>query len=293
MMASGFDFRPPDAALVADVVARALAEDRAQYDVTSNALIPPDQQGRGVFLMKEQGVVCGLDMAREAFEQLSPDLHMELFAGDGSFLEAGQTVAEVRGPLRPMLSGERVALNLLQRLSGVATLTRRYVQAASEGGSARVIDTRKTTPGMRDLQRYAVRVGGGHNHRNTLEDGILIKDNHIAAAAMRSVSIAELVAEASAGAPHTLRVEIEVEDAAMALLAIAANADVILLDNMPADEMQKVVESAPDGVTFEASGNITLETIGAAAAAGVDLISVGALTHSAPALDISLDIEPL
>ena len=292
-MASGFDFRPPDAALIAEVIAIALAEDRAQYDVTSNALIPPEQQGRGVFLMKEQGVVCGLDAAREAFEQLSSDLDMELFAGDGSFLEPGQTVAEVRGPLRPMLSGERVALNLLQRLSGVATLTRRYVQAASEGGAARVIDTRKTTPGMRALQRYAVRVGGGHNHRNTLEDGILIKDNHIAAAAMRGVSIAELVAEARARTPHTLRIEIEVEDAAMALLAIAANADVILLDNMPADEMHKVVESAPDGVTFEASGNITLETIGAAAAAGVDLISVGALTHSAPALDISLDIEPL
>ena len=292
-MASGFDFRPPDAALVAEVVARALIEDRAQYDVTSDALIPPEQQGRGVFLMKEQGVVCGLDAAREAFEQLSPDLDMELLAGDGSFLDPGQTVAEVRGPLRPMLSGERVALNLLQRLSGVATLTRRYVQAAGEGGTARVIDTRKTTPGMRDLQRYAVRVGGGHNHRNTLEDGILIKDNHIAATAMRGVSIAELVAEARARAPHTLRIEIEVEDAAMALLAIAANADIILLDNMPADEMQKVVESAPDGVTFEASGNVTLQTIGAAAAAGVDLISVGALTHSAPALDISLQIEPL
>jgi nicotinate-nucleotide pyrophosphorylase (carboxylating) len=223
---------------------------------------------------------------------MSRDLELEVQAGDGSTVEPDVVIAEVYGPLRAMLGAERVALNLLQRLSGIATVTRRFTLAAAEGGPARVIDTRKTTPGLRDLERYAVRVGGGHNHRNTLEDGILLKDNHIAAAAMRGLGIADLVEEARSRSPHTLRVEIEVEDAAGALLAIAANADVIMLDNMSADEMRSVIEAAPEGIVFEASGGVDLETVTAIAATGVDLISVGALTHSAPALDISLEIEP-
>jgi nicotinate-nucleotide pyrophosphorylase (carboxylating) len=285
------DFRPPSTAIIEDIVARALEEDRAYHDVTSRALIPPGQHGHGRFYMKASGVVCGLDAVEIAFQLMSDDLELDILAGDGSHVEPGMTIAEVHGPLRPMLSTERVALNILQRLSGTATLTRRFVQAAAEGGPARVIDTRKTTPGLRELERYAVRVGGGYNHRNHLEDGILIKDNHIAAGALRGLGIPELIEEARSRSPHTLRVEIEVEDAAGALLAIAANADVILLDNMTVEEMRGVVDAAPEGVLFEASGGVNLQTVTAIAATGVDLISVGALTHSAPSLDISLDIE--
>ncbi len=285
------DFRPPARELVADIVRRALEEDRAFNDVTSRALVPPGQHGHGRFYMKASGVVCGMEAVELAFKTMSDDLDLEVLAGDGSQVEPGMTIAEVNGPLRAMLGGERVALNILQRLSGVATLTRRMVRAAAEGGSARVIDTRKTTPGLRELERYAVRVGGGHNHRNTLEDGILIKDNHIAAGALRGLGIGELIEEARSRSPHTLRVEIEVVDAAGALLAIAANADVIMLDNMSVEEMRGVVDAAPEGVLFEASGGVNLESVRAIAGTGVDLISVGALTHSAPALDISLEIE--
>lgn len=287
------DFRPPARALVEDIVARALEEDRAYHDVTSRALVPPGQHGHGRFYMKAAGVVCGLDAVEIAFQLMSDDLELEVLAGDGSYVEPGMTIAEVHGPLRPMLGGERVALNILQRLSGTATFTRRFVQAAAQGGPARVIDTRKTTPGLRELERYAVRVGGGHNHRNHLEDGILIKDNHIAAGALRGLGIPELIEEARSRSPHTLRVEIEVEDAAGALLAIAANADVILLDNMSVEEMRAVVDAAPEGILFEASGGVNLETVTAIASTGVDLISVGALTHSAPSLDISLDIQAI
>jgi nicotinate-nucleotide pyrophosphorylase (carboxylating) len=285
------DFRPPDRAMIEAIVARALDEDRAHHDVTSRALVPPGQQGRGRFIVKAPGVICGMDAAEIAFKLMSPDLEVQVLAGDGSHVEPGMGIAEVYGPLRAMLGGERVALNLLQRLSGTATLTRRFVQAAAGGGGARIIDTRKTTPGLRELERYAVRVGGGHNHRNTLEDGILIKDNHIAAGALRGLGIPELIEEARSRSPHTLRVEIEVEDAAGALLAIAANADVIMLDNMSVEEMRSVVEAAPEGILFEASGGVNLQTVAAISATGVDLISVGALTHSAPSLDISLEIE--
>ena len=285
------DFRPPSRDVVRDIVARALEEDRAHHDVTSRALIPPGQHGRGQFLMKAPGVVCGLDAVDIAFQLMSDDLDLEVQAGDGSYVEPGVVIAEVNGPLRAMLGAERVALNILQRLSGTATMTRRFVQAAAEGGRGRIIDTRKTTPGLRDLERYAVRVGGGYNHRNTLEDGILIKDNHIAAGALRGLGIPELIEEARSRSPHTLRVEIEVTDAAGALLAIAANADVIMLDNMSVEEMRGVVESAPEGILFEASGGVNLSTVKDIASTGVDLISVGALTHSAPSLDISLDIE--
>jgi nicotinate-nucleotide pyrophosphorylase (carboxylating) len=288
------EVRPPDPQAVARIVRRALAEDRAAHDVTTSALVPPDQDGRGVFLFKAPGVVCGLEVMRATFDALSRELELEVFAPDGSSVEPGQVVAEITGPLAPMLSGERVALNLLQRMSGVATMTRRFVQAAAEGGPAQILDTRKTTPGLRELERYAVRVGGGRNHRSTLEDGILIKDNHIEAAIKRGVAIPELVEEARRNAPHTLRVEIEVTDASMALLALAAGADIILLDNMSPDEMRHVVESADsDGLLFEASGGVNLDTVREIAATGVHLISVGALTHSAPALDISLDLEAL
>jgi len=282
---------PPDLAAVRAIVAGALAEDRAGFDVTTLALVPAEQSGRGDLVFREPGVICGLDVAREVFAALSPALTFEPLYGDGAFVEGDTLVARVSGPLAPMLSGERVALNLMQRMSGIATATRRYVVAASEGGRARVVDTRKTTPGLRVLERYAVRVGGGYNHRNTLEDGVLIKDNHLAAAARRGLTMHDVVRAARNHAPHTMRIEVEVDSAEQAREAIAAGADVVLLDNMSPAEMQGIVEASPGGCLFEASGGITLETIRAVAASGVDVISSGALTHSTPALDIALDLE--
>ena len=288
------DFRPPDPTSVAEVVARALAEDRAEHDVTSRAVIPIDQEGNGVFLAKDAGVLCGLDAVIEAFGQMSADIELDVFMEDGAILEPGMEIAEVRGPLRPLLGAERVALNILQRLSGTATMTRRYVEEARQAGRARIIDTRKTTPGLRDLERYAVRVGGGHNHRNTLEDGILLKDNHLAAASLRGLGIAGVIGEARERSPHTLRVEIEVTSVEMAREAIDAGADVVMLDNMSVEDMARAValRGPEHRVLFEASGGVSLQTVRAIAGTGVDLISVGALTHSAPSLDISLDLEP-
>lgn len=283
---------PPDPHEIRRVVRQALAEDNVAYDVTTAALVLGPQRGRGAFLYKASGVVCGFDVVRSVFQELSADLRLDVLMPDGTAVEAGDIAAEISGPLAPMLSGERVALNLLQRMSGVATMTRRFVQLAAEGGRAHILDTRKTTPGLRALERYAVRIGGGRNHRNTLQDGVLIKDNHIQAAFRRGLSIAQLVAEARAHAPHTLRIEIEVTDAEMARLAIEADADVILLDNMSPAAMREVIEGAPDdGLLFEASGGVNLDTVRDIAATGVHLISVGALTHSAPALDISLELE--
>ncbi len=285
------DARAPDPNAVRETVARALAEDRADHDVTTRALVEPDQRGRGGFLLKQAGIICGMEVVRETFAQLSSELSLHVLAEDGTLAEGGQLIAEVSGPLRPMLSGERVALNFLQRLSGVATLADQFVRAAQEGGRAEILDTRKTTPGLRELERYAVRTGGARNHRNTLEDGVLIKDNHIAAAALRGVDLAALVEEARWRAAHTLRVEVEADTAEQAEAAIAAGAEIVMLDNMRPETMRKIVDAAPEGVLFEASGGITLERVGEVAASGVHLISVGALTHSAPALDISLEIE--
>lgn len=281
----------PDLATVRTAVAAALLEDRAAFDVTTRTTVPLEQQGHGEFLFKEAGVVCGLAVAREAFQQLSPNLHVGAAYEDGSYVEAGTVVATIDGPLAAMLSAERVALNFAQRLSGVASMARRFVEEAARGGETRVVDTRKTTPGLRALERYAVRCGGAHNHRDNLQDGVLIKDNHLAAAAARGVSLETVVRLAREGAAHTLRIEVEVDTPEQAVEAIAAGADVVLLDNMDPETMRPIVEASPS-VVFEASGGVNLETIRAIAATGVQLVSVGALTHSAPALDISLDVRP-
>lgn len=283
---------PLDASTIRAVVVSALEEDRARHDITTRALVPPDQRGRGAIVAKQHGVIAGIEVARVTFGALSLDVEVEALCEDGAGVEPGEAVAKVAGPLAAILSGERVALNLMQRMSGIATAAREYVRRAAEGGSARVLDTRKTTPGLRDLERYAVRAGGAHNHRNTLEDGVLVKDNHIEAARQRGLDMAAIVDAARAGAAHTLQVEVEVDDEEMARAAIEAGADIVLLDNMSPERMRRIVEAAPSGVLFEASGGITLDTIREVAASGVHLISVGALTHSAPALDISLDIEP-
>ncbi len=288
---------PPPADALSMIIAAALDEDRASFDVTTRALVPPEQAGEATVLFKQSGVVCGLDVMAQVFQQVSDEIEVTSTYEDGDWVDAGTEVAEVTGPLAAILSGERVALNLIQRMAGIATMSRAYVEAARQGGSARVVDTRKTTPGLRAIERYAVRVGGAHNHRNTLEDGVLIKDNHIEAAAQREVDLAGVIALARERSAHTVRIEVEVVDASMARAAVTAGADVVLLDNMTPEEMRAVVtehraDPANRRVLFEASGGITLETIAEVASTGVDLISCGALTHSAPALDISLDVRP-
>ncbi len=285
--------RPLDPLAVRSAVAIALEEDRARHDVTTLAVVPAAQRGRAVLRARETGVACGLAAARETFAQLSEQLAFVALVDEGATVKTGDALAEVSGPLAPLLQAERVALNFVQRLSGIATLTRRLVERAAAGGPARVVDTRKTTPGLRELERYAVRAGGAFNHRNTLEDGVLIKDNHLRAGEARGIGIAGLIREARRAVPHTLRVEVEVTDEGGARAAVEAGADVILLDNMSPAEMSGVVERLGGGrVLFEASGGITLETAAAVAASGVQLISSGALTHSAPALDVALDIVP-
>ncbi|MEX2446816.1 MAG: carboxylating nicotinate-nucleotide diphosphorylase [Dehalococcoidia bacterium] len=287
----------PSREIVAAIVSDALAEDRAAFDVTTQATVPPGQPGEASVVYKEPGVVCGIEVVRETMHQMSPELHVEARLDEGAWVEAGAIAATVTGPFAAMLSAERVALNLLQRMSGTATMARRYVDEAARGGTARVVDTRKTTPGLRALERYAVRTGGAHNHRNTLEDGVLVKDNHLEAAALRGLGPAALIAEVRARVSHLLRIEVEADTPEVALAAAAGGADVVLLDNMSSAAMADIVRQArsrPERarVLFEASGGVRLETIAGIAAAGVDLISVGALTHSAPALDISLDVRP-
>ncbi|MPZ49322.1 MAG: carboxylating nicotinate-nucleotide diphosphorylase [Dehalococcoidia bacterium] len=278
----------PDA--LRNVVWSALEEDGAFRDVTTQALVPPDQRGRGVFLAKDAGVIAGLPVAATAFAAIDEEITLRFSIDEGDWVEPGQVFGELEGPLGSILSGERVALNFLQRLSGTATATRALVDAVA-GLPVRVVDTRKTTPGLRTLERYAVRVGGGANHRYNLADGILIKDNHIAAGRARGLDIPQIIAAARAGAPHTLRVEIEVTTYAEAEEALAGAADVVLLDNMNVEEMARAARLLKGHALTEASGGVTIANIRAVAEAGVDIISSGSITHSAKALDISLDIE--
>ena len=267
----------------------ALAEDIGTGDVTSDATIPADAQARGRLYLKQTGVISGLEIAEETFYQIDPSTRFERTAQDGDYLPAMTEIARVAGNARALLAAERVALNFLQRLSGVATITRAFVDAL-QPGRAIVVDTRKTTPGMRVLEKTAVRHGGGANHRFGLSDGILIKDNHLAAVGGID-PIGQAVAQARAQAPHTLKVEVEVTSLDQVEAAIAAGADIIMLDNMSIDTMAEAVQRIAGRALVEASGGVNLSTIGAIAGTGVDLISVGALTHSAPSLDISLDFE--
>jgi nicotinate-nucleotide pyrophosphorylase (carboxylating) len=276
--------------LVRRVVLDALEEDGAFQDVTTQTTVPPEQRGRGILLAKEDGVLAGLPLVNAAFYALDSSIQVHASLVDGAHLEPGMTIAHVEGPLAPILSAERIALNFLQRLSGVATSTKRLTGAVA-GLPVRIVDTRKTTPGLRALERYAVQVGGGHNHRFNLADGVLIKDNHIAAGRSRGLTLSGVVAAARAGAPHTMRIEVEVTSFEEAQEAVEADADVILLDNMTPAEMKRCVEMIAGRALTEASGGVTAENARAIAESGVDVISSGALTHSAPALDISLEIE--
>ncbi len=271
-------------------VRRALAEDLGWGDVTTQALVDPTVQARGVVAFREAGVVAGLPVAAAVFAVLDPAVRWQSHHADGDAVATGTSVAEISGPAASLLTGERLALNYLQRLSGIATLTARYVQEL-EGTGARLVDTRKTTPGLRSLEKYAVRCGGGSNHRHGLSDGVLVKDNHIAILGRQGVSLQAAVARARAAAPHGLRVEVEVDRLDQIEDVIAGGADIVLLDNMPAPVLAEAVRLVAGRALTEASGGITLANARACAEAGVDLISVGALTHSARALDIGLDFE--
>jgi nicotinate-nucleotide pyrophosphorylase (carboxylating) len=245
--------------------------------------------GRGSFLVKASGTLAGIEIAGMVFTTVDPSLRFTVLTSDGSPLTDGDIVAVVDGNLNSILRAERVALNFLQRLSGIATQTKLYADAVA-GYKTDIYDTRKTTPGLRDLEKYAVKMGGGVNHRRDLSDGILIKDNHLAAAASKGIGLADVVAKASTGAPSGALIEVEVETIEQARQALDASADILLLDNMSIEDMRAVVEMAQGKAVLEASGGVTLNTVRAIAETGVDRISIGALTHSPVALDISLQI---
>ncbi|HEY6561172.1 MAG TPA: carboxylating nicotinate-nucleotide diphosphorylase [Polyangiaceae bacterium] len=272
-----------------DVVSRALAEDLAGGDLTSEAIVDPDARAVARALAKSPLVVSGGDVFARVFYRVDPGLRVERLLADGHKAAAGAELWIVEGRTRSILMGERTALNFVQRMSGIATTARAYVDAVPQGSATRITDTRKTTPGLRALERYAVRCGGAFNHRDSLGSAVLIKDNHIEAAG----GVTAAVTRARAHAPHTSRIEIEVESLEMLDEALAAGADIVMLDNFAPADIARAVERARGRALVEVSGGITRERIAALAGAGVDIVSVGALTHSAPAADISLDIERL
>ena len=266
------------------IVHSALAEDIGAGDVTTEATVPADTVGTADLLVKERGVVCGLRAAEAAFLALDPDMRFEALAREGDLVEPPALVARISGSERAILTGERVALNFLGRLSGIATLTRRYVDAL-EGTGTTVLDTRKTTPGLRELEKYAVACGGGRNHRFGLDDAVLVKDNHLRAAGSITAAV-ELVRAAS-----DLSIEVECDTLDQVGEALDAGVGAILLDNMTLDQLREAVALVRRRARLEASGGVTLDTIRAIAETGVDEISVGALTHSARSLDVSLELR--
>jgi len=268
------------------IIDTALAEDIHTGDITTLAMLPKARRMRARLIAKEPLVLAGLAVAERVFAKLDPTACFSASFADGDRLEPGQVIARIEGDASALLQGERVSLNLLQRMSGIATQTAAYVKEL-EGTSARVVDTRKTTPGLRVLEKYAVRVGGGTNHRTGLYDGVLIKENHIAAAG----GIAEAVRRARAYIPHTLKIEVETETLDEVGQALEAGADIIMLDNMSLEQMTEAVGLIAGRALVEASGGVNLGTIGAIAKTGVDIISVGALTHSVRAADISMLME--
>lgn len=268
----------------------ALREDGARGDVTSDALLPGGLEGRAKILVKEAGVLAGMAVAATVFTKVDPGLKMTVLTADGSPVKPGDIVGEVSGSVASILRAERVALNYLQHLSGIASITATYVGLV-RGLNVRIADTRKTIPGLRELAKYAVRTGGGHNHRMHLGDRVLIKDNHLAILRGGGLSLEDIVCKARQNAPGGIDVEVEVTSLEEARAAADGGADIIMLDNMPPAEMRRVVDALGGKVRLEASGGINLETVRAVAETGVDIISVGALTHSVKALDISLDLE--
>lgn len=272
---------------LAELIRRALAEDVGDGDLTAEAVVPPEARATGTVVAKQDGVVAGLEAAAAVFGELDSGVEVKLLASDGDRVSPGDELLRLAGPARAILAGERVALNLLGRLSGVATLTARYVDAIA-GTGATILDTRKTTPGLRALERAAVVAGGGTSHRFGLYDAILVKENHVRVAG----GVGEAARRAIANAPDGVVVEVEVEALAELEEALQARIERVLLDNMGPDDLRAAVALAAGRAKLEASGGITLDNVRAVAETGVDFISIGALTHSAPALDVSLLFEP-
>jgi len=271
--------------LVEQAVATALEEDLGGVgDITTNAIIPPDAQGDASIIVRKPGVIAGLDLAAASFKSLDPDVRFTRIVEDGSKVEAGATIARIAGKTRALLTGERTALNFFGRLSGIATLTAGYV-AAVEGTHAKIVETRKTTPGLRALEKYAVRCGGGTNHRFGLYDAVLVKDNHIAAAG----GLAEALNAVRTAVGHLVKIEVEVDTLDQLEKVLRFPIDAVLLDNMDAGTLKRAIALVKGRVITEASGGVTLESVREIAKTGVDLISVGALTHSARSLDSSLE----
>lgn len=273
--------------LVDPILVRALAEDLGAGDVTTEACVPDAAEAVAHGVARREMIACGVPVAARVFALLDGALAFEAQVDEGAKAAAGTVLFSVTGRARSILMGERVALNLIQRMSGIATATRRYVDAVPQGLPTRITDTRKTTPGLRLLERYAVRKGGGHNHRNDLGSAVLIKDNHVVAAG----GLKAAIDAARARAPHTSRLECEVDTLAQLEEALAAGADIVLLDNMRTDMIEEAVRRARGRAILEASGGITLERVTELAKAGVDAISVGALTHSTLAADVGLDFQ--
>jgi len=280
-------FGPLEPALYREIIRRALAEDLGWGDLTTEGTIMPDQRAVGTFYAKAPCVVAGLDVALEAFRQLDPTIAIEVRRGDSTTCAAGEVIAEIQGLAMAMLTAERTALNFLQRLSGIATATRRFVDAAK--GQILVLDTRKTTPTLRALEKYAVRAGGGTNHRMGLDDGILIKDNHVRLAGGIREALSRM---RRAQHEDEMPIEIEVQSFDELEEALACGATRILADNFTIDQLKDVVKRTRGKAQVEVSGGVTLDRIEALATTGADFVSVGALTHSAPAVDISFEIEP-
>ena len=278
---------PPE---VYRLIDSAVAEDQTFNDPTTLAVVPSEVRGVGMLRAKADGVLAGVDVALEVFRRVDPNLDARALLSDGSRLFSGSDIAVVSGPAGPILRAERIALNFLQRMSGIATATNRYVEAVG-GLNSRIVDTRKTAPGHRYLDKYAVRMGGGQNHRLNLADGILIKDNHIQANRFREMGLAQVIGLALERASHTIKVEVEVETLDEVREAVDAGAHIIMLDNMSVDLMREAMAVIDGRAVVEASGGINMDTVRAVAETGVDLISIGALTHSVAALDISLDLE--
>jgi nicotinate-nucleotide pyrophosphorylase (carboxylating) len=274
--------------LVEKMVHRALVEDGAYHDITTIATVLSNRRARGTLVARQSGVVAGIPLALEAFRLVDPKVSIRIDVEDGIRIEANHPLLFVTGHAREILSAERVALNFIGRLSGIATLTSRYVDAIRET-KARIVDTRKTTPGWRKLEKYAVRAGGGLNHRMDLSTGVLIKDNHLAAV---DGDIGLAVRRAREKAPAGMRIEVECERPEQVEAAVAAGADIIMLDNMHVTTMRECVQLVNGRAVVEASGGVTLESVRAVALTGVDWISIGALTHSAPAFDVSLEFDP-
>lgn len=281
----------PSDAQLDRVIALGLEEDAPWGDVTSELLLPEHSIARASLVAREPGILAGGRVLERTMAAVDPAIEVLLLVADGASVTPGMVVATVTGPAHGVLRAERIALNLMQRMSGIATETSRYVQAVA-GTHARIVDTRKTTPGLRVLEKYAVRCGGGHNHRFSLSDAVLAKDNHLGLiAAHQGLDLAELLLQARAKLPHTMRIEVEVDRIEQIEPVLAGGADIILLDNFSVPQLREAVALIAGRAVIEASGGITLATVAAIASTGVDLISVGALTHSVRALDLGLDLD--